>query len=148
MCLHCCVFHWDYHIRTSSFMAFWVVFVSSKAFFFNLGENYLSCARTTKRAWRQPYPCVALLCPLERNDSLLGRAREHLAGQPQPFKRAVTAVNRGFRETRVVCMGCEALAAPQRSRRGRGLPRSAQLRFSTRRQRVPPSGAGDYCRFS
>lgn len=67
MCLHFCVFHWDYHMRTSLFMGFQIVFVSRKILFFNLEEECLSCAGTTKCAWKQQYLYIAVLCPLKRN---------------------------------------------------------------------------------
>ncbi|XP_019330011.1 PREDICTED: TLR4 interactor with leucine rich repeats, partial [Aptenodytes forsteri] len=77
------------------------------------------------------------------------------AGYPQPFTRAVTAVNCGFRKTRVVCRRCGTLPAAEGSRPGRPLAEPSvagsspgSARPFTRRQLVPPSGTGDYYRFS
>lgn len=147
----CCIFHWDYHIRTSSFMGFQVVFASSKAFFLNLEEDVLSCAGITKRAGGWRYPRSAL----SRGTIAHADGKRPSAGYPQPFKRAVAAVNCGFRKTRVVCRRCGTLPAAEGSRRGRPLaePSAAgsppgSARPFTRRQLVPPSGTGDYYRFA
>lgn len=98
------------------FMGFQMVFVSRKPLFFNLADDCLSCAGTTKHAWKQCYLCIANLCPPERNVSYTD-GRRTSAGYPQPFKRAVIAVNCGLRESRAVCTGCETLPASEPSRR-------------------------------
>lgn len=145
MCLHCCIFCWNYHISS------WWYLCLEKSLFFNLVDNCLSCAGTTKHAWKQ---CIATLCPPERNMSYTDGERT-TAGYPQPFKRAVTAVNCGLRGTRVVCTGRKTLPASEHSRRDwppaetevAGSPLGSS-RLLTRRQLVPPSGAEYYYRFS
>lgn len=140
----CCIFHRNYHARTFSFMGFQVVFVSSKSFFLT-GKRSVSgvleapcvCAKAA-----EPVHCHTW--PPQKGLKLMQTVREHLQDIHSLFKQLPGAVNCGFRKTRVFCRGWEALVAPG-GRAADSAPAAAPLR--TRRQPVPPSGAGCYYKF-